>query len=234
MSTKPLNIPSRTSRNWRLIPVLACLLGLAPARTAWAQVIHVPYWFNIGPKVINEYRITTITNVLDEVITTETLIEQDTGRVAAVAVDPSNSSHWLVGSAHGGIWETADSGANWYPRGDGQASMATGAIAFAPSNPLLVYVGTGEQNFRGDAYAGAGLLVSHDGGTDWTMLNTNFAKTSFSHIWVDPSDTNNLVVSTVRGGAASGRNPRGWATCRARRRAGCLFRRTVEVILRKC
>jgi hypothetical protein len=86
-----------------------------------------------------------------------------------------------------------------------------GAIAFAPSSPSLVYAGTGEPNFRGDDYAGQGLLVSHNGGTNWAMLNSSFAETSFSHIKVNASDPSKLVVATVRGGggvadAAAGTN----------------------------
>src|SRR5439155_5101253 len=53
------------------------------------------------------------------------------GRVAALAVDPSNAAHWLLGAAQGGIWETTDSGAHWGPRTDKQASLAMGAITFA-------------------------------------------------------------------------------------------------------
>jgi hypothetical protein len=132
--------------------------------------------------------------------------------VAALAVDPLNpTTRWLIGAAQGGIWETSDGGASWTPRTDDQASLAMGVIAFAPSEPATVYAGTGEPNFRGDDYAGAGLLVSHNHGVNWQMLNTQFAETSFSGIQVNPTVSSNLVVATVRGGggitdAASGRN----------------------------
>src|SRR5262245_60255391 len=122
------------------------------------------YWYSIGPQPIN----TTSGN---------TIVETDSGRVPALAVDPSNSQHWLIGAAQGGLWETFDAGNSFAPRTDNQASLAIGAIAFAPGNPSLVYAGTGEANFRGDAYAGAGLLVSENGGASWQMRNTTFAKT---------------------------------------------------------
>lgn len=155
------------------------------------------YWYNIGPQPIN-----TLDN-------NHNIVEQDSGRVAALAVDPSNANHWLIGAAQGGIWETSDAGNSWNPRTDAQASMSMGAIAFAPANPSLVYAGTGEPNFRGDDYAGAGLLVSHDGGTLWQMLNASFAKTSFSHIRVNPLNSSNLVVATVRGGGGIGEQSSG-------------------------
>jgi len=93
------------------------------------------------------------------------------GRVAAIAVDPSNAAHVLVGSAGGGIWESHDNGASWAPRTDYQPTLTTGAIAFDPVQPATVYALTGE----GDFYAslGAGLLRSVDGGTTWGMLATS-------------------------------------------------------------
>ena len=173
--------PAIPSVRWQLTVVAICLL----AAVFCGRGLAISYWYNIGPAPI----IYTIDGNLNE----------DSGRVAALAVDPSNANHWLIGAAQGGIWETTDAGKNWNPRTDAQDSMSMGALAFAPGNPSLVYAGTGEGNFRGDAYAGAGLLVSQNGGTIWQMLNTNFARTSFSRIRVNPDDSWNLVVATARG-----------------------------------
>jgi hypothetical protein len=57
------------------------------------------------------------------------------GRVQAIAVDPTNADRWLIGAAGGGVWETLDAGTTWRPRTDEQASLAMGRIAIAPSNP---------------------------------------------------------------------------------------------------
>jgi photosystem II stability/assembly factor-like uncharacterized protein len=167
---------------------VVCLLALS--LTAPGATIY--YWYSIGPQPIN--RLDNSNNIQ----------EQDSGRVTALAVDPTNSSHWLMGAAQGGIWETTDDGTSFNPTTDDQASMAMGAIAFAPGKPSLVYAGTGEANFRGDAYAGAGLLVSTNGGANWQMLNTSFARTSFSRIRVNPMDSSNLMVATARGGGGIG------------------------------
>src|SRR5262249_8803347 len=75
-----------------------------------------------------------------------------TGRMTAVAVDPGDANHWLAGGATGGVWESRDGGLNWSPRTDDQPTLATGAIVFAPSNPKIAYVGTGEVGFSRDAY----------------------------------------------------------------------------------
>ncbi len=161
--------------------------------------LSVSLWYNIGPAPITQSAYGGPAGLCS-------------GRVAALAVDPLDpTNRWLIGAAQGGIWETSDGGASWTPRTDDQASLAMGVIAFAPSEPATVYAGTGEPNFRGDDYAGAGLLVSYNHGVNWQMLNTSFAETSFSSIQVNPTVSSNLVVATVRGGggvsdAASGRN----------------------------
>lgn len=173
--------------------VAACFLAtgfFAPAG------LTVYQWYSIGPQPIN-------TKLGFDQQTLGFDFEADSGRVPALAVDPSNSSHWLIGTAQGGVWETTNAGP-FFPRTDDQASLAVGAVAFAPGNPSIAYAGTGEANFRGDAYAGAGLMQSQDGGTHWQMINTNFAHTSFSHILVSPQNASNLVVSTTRGGAGVG------------------------------
>ncbi len=122
------------------------------------------------------------------------------GRVADVAVNPGNSNHWLIGAAQGGVWETRDAGATWTPKTDDQASLAMGAIAFAPSDTNIIYAGTGEGVSSTDAYAGLGLLKSTNAGSSWQLLATSyFAKASFSDIKVNPTNSNILLAATVRG-----------------------------------
>ena len=92
------------------------------------------------------------------------------GRVTALAVDPTNSSVVYLGSAEGGVWKTSNGGANWSAVTDFQPSLAIGSIAVAPSNPSVIYAGTGEDNFNGDSYYGEGILKSINGGASWTQL----------------------------------------------------------------
>lgn len=120
------------------------------------------------------------------------------GRVSAVAVDPSNGRHILVGAASGGIWETFDAGARWFPRTDFMPSLATGAIAFDPSEPRIVYAGTGE----GDFYRalGAGVLRSTNGGRTWSMrATTPFVGVGFHDLSVDPDDGDRVLAATRNG-----------------------------------
>jgi hypothetical protein len=97
------------------------------------------------------------------------------GRVTALAVDPTNPQVVYLGAAQGGVWKTTDGGSTWTPLTDAQASLAVGSIALDPSNPSILYVGTGEENFSGDSYYGAGILKSTDGGATWIHLPGSFA-----------------------------------------------------------
>jgi photosystem II stability/assembly factor-like uncharacterized protein len=124
-----------------------------------------------------------------------------TGRVSAVAADPGDPNHWLVGGAEGGVWDTHDAGATWRPRADEQPSLAIGAIAFSPTSPNVVYAGTGEAN-NAWTYAGAGMLRSTDSGATWSVVNTgSFARASVKAILVHPADPNIVVAGTARGRA---------------------------------
>jgi hypothetical protein len=130
--------------------------------------------------------------------------------VAAVAVDPRNRSHVLVGSAAGGVWESFNSGGAWAPRTDTQPSLAIGAVAFTPSNSSVVYAGTGEGNFY--SRLGTGLLRSTDGGTTWTKrATTPFVGTGFYDLVVDPANANHLLAATTAMVAESTDGGANWA-----------------------
>ncbi|HEU4398531.1 MAG TPA: hypothetical protein VFU54_11945 [Actinomycetota bacterium] len=89
------------------------------------------------------------------------------GRVTAVAVDPSDGAHLLLGTGGGGVWETRDGGGSWRPRTDGLPVPAIGAVAFDPGDPAVAYAGSGEGSFS--AELGVGLLRSEDGGASWHL-----------------------------------------------------------------
>jgi hypothetical protein len=90
------------------------------------------------------------------------------GRVTAVAVDPSDGAHLLLGTGGGGVWESRDGGRGWQPRTDELPAPAIGAVAFDPGDPSVAYAGSGEGGYS--AELGVGLLRSTDGGTSWRLL----------------------------------------------------------------
>ena len=120
------------------------------------------------------------------------------GRIATVAIDPSNSNHILAGSAGGGVWESFNRGTNWVPRTDYMPTLATGALAFNPTSPNIVYCGTGEGNFY--AGLGAGILRSTNGGNTWALLTAApFIGQGFHAIIVDRANGNHLLAATTSG-----------------------------------
>jgi hypothetical protein len=119
------------------------------------------------------------------------------GRVAGIAVDPTNANNIYVAAAGGGIWQTTSGGSNWVPLTDTQPTLAMGAIAIAPTNHLRIYAGTGEANNSADSNHGQGILVSSDGGATWTLQTAGgaFAGTAVSQIAVDPTNADIAYVS---------------------------------------
>src|SRR5208282_195308 len=96
------------------------------------------------------------------------------GRITSIAVDPTNSNIVYLGGAQGGVWKSTDGGTNWATTFDTEKTLAIGAIAIDPSSCVpgpctTLYIGTGEQNFSGDSYYGAGIYKSTDGGATWSQ-----------------------------------------------------------------
>src|SRR5438477_265403 len=86
------------------------------------------------------------------------------GRVVAVAGVPGDSTTFYFGAVNGGIWKTTDAGVVWNPISDNQPVASIGALAIAPSDPKIIYSGTGETDIRSDLSSGTGMYRSVDGG----------------------------------------------------------------------
>ncbi len=148
-----------------------------------------PQWRSLGPATVSNGQTADLERM------------NVSGRVAAIAVDPSDSSHVLCGSANGGIWESHDRGASWVPHTDDFDNLSVGAIAFDPGNSSLVYCGTGEGNFWAITGIGSiGILRSTDGGASWQILCTDpFIGQGFFDLAVDPADSKHLIAATTEG-----------------------------------
>ncbi|HET7176349.1 MAG TPA: hypothetical protein VFK21_10115 [Gammaproteobacteria bacterium] len=118
------------------------------------------------------------------------------GRVSAVAGIPGDPSTYYVGGASGGVWKTTDGGLSFKPIFEHEATASIGSIALAPSNPNLVWVGTGEANIRNDVMDGAGVYFSPDAGKTWQQMGLKDVG-QISRVIVDPTDSNIVFVAAL-------------------------------------
>jgi len=115
-------------------------------------------------------------------------------RVVAVAGVPGDSNIVYAGAATGGVFKTIDGGVHWTPIFDDQEALSIGAIAIAPSDPNIVWVGTGEAFIRGNISIGNGMYKSTDAGKTWT--HTGLEQTGrISRIVINPLDPNTVFVA---------------------------------------
>ncbi|MCE7979678.1 MAG: glycosyl hydrolase [Caldilinea sp. CFX5] len=119
------------------------------------------------------------------------------GRVVTVAGHPTDRMTFYFGAVGGGVWKSTDGGAYWENITDGQfTTAAVGAIAVAPSDPNVIYAGTGEATIRGDVSYGDGVYKSTDGGKSWT--NVGLADTyHIAQIRIHPQNPDLLYVAAL-------------------------------------
>lgn len=116
------------------------------------------------------------------------------GRVADIAVDPTDKRIWYVGAAAGGVWKTANAGISFTPVFDSEGSFSIGTVAIDPTNPSVVWIGTGENNAQRVVAFGDGVYKSVDGGKSWT--NTGLKDSEhIGRIVIDPRNSDVVYVA---------------------------------------
>jgi photosystem II stability/assembly factor-like uncharacterized protein len=118
------------------------------------------------------------------------------GRTRAVAGVPSLPNVFYIGAVDGGVWKTDDAGRTWQPIFDDQPTQSIGAIAVAPSDPSIIYVGSGEGLHRPDLSVGNGVYRSADGGRTWRHLGLADGQ-QIPDLAVDPKDPNRVFVAVL-------------------------------------
>jgi photosystem II stability/assembly factor-like uncharacterized protein len=121
------------------------------------------------------------------------------GRIAAVTgvIGQGQPGSFYVGTPMGGAWKTTNAGVTWVPIADQVTSIdSIGAIVVAPSNPDIIYIGSGDPIAGGD---GDGMYKSTDGGNTWTHIGLETAH-RISKMVIDPKDPNTVVVAAVGNG----------------------------------
>ncbi|HEV3092221.1 MAG TPA: hypothetical protein VGX91_12350, partial [Candidatus Cybelea sp.] len=126
------------------------------------------------------------------------------GRTVALDGVAAQPNTFYIGAVNGGIWKTQDAGRTWTPIFDGQPTGSIGALAVAPSDPRVVYAGSGEGLQRPDLTVGDGIYKSTDGGATWAHLGLRDGQ-QIASMAVDPKNADRLFVAVL--GHPYGPNP---------------------------
>lgn len=116
------------------------------------------------------------------------------GRIADVAIDPARPSTWYVAVGSGGVWKTTNAGTTWTPLFDDQPSYSIGCVTLDPTNPNVVWVGTGENVGGRHVGFGDGVYRSRDGGASWENLGLRDSQ-HVSKIVVHPEKPDTVWVA---------------------------------------
>lgn len=143
--------------------------GRGEASTRLAAGISSTQWTEIGPDNIG-------------------------GRIRAIVIDPRNANRIYIGAATGGVWLSENAGQTFRPLTETLPSLAIGALAMSPTNPDVLYAGTGE-NFAG--IAGMGMFRSVNGGQTWTFLASTSTDTNVNAQAAEWGAVNRIAISPI-------------------------------------
>ncbi|MFK7933931.1 MAG: T9SS type A sorting domain-containing protein [Saprospiraceae bacterium] len=118
------------------------------------------------------------------------------GRVNTIAINPMDNNHMLIGYSVGGVFETTDGGQSWSPIFDDQPFTSIGDIAFDPTDPNTIWVGTGDPNISGYPFIGDGVYKSTDGGATWQNMGLTETRI-VSSIQIHPFNSNIVYAATM-------------------------------------
>jgi photosystem II stability/assembly factor-like uncharacterized protein len=123
------------------------------------------------------------------------------GRIRSLVIHPTNTQVMWIGSVSGGIWKTTDGGASWHPLNDFMANLAVSTLIIDPTDPNVLYAGTGEGFYNSDAIQGAGIFKTTDGGTTWSQLASTATPdfTYVNRLAISPADNKTLLAATRTG-----------------------------------
>lgn len=165
-------------RVWVVLLVALSLLGIPTGATAqgrqqpdYESILQDLQWRELGPAIM-------------------------AGRIDAFAVVESNPGIVFAGTASGGVWKTTNNGITWKPVFDNEAVSTIGHVAVAPSDPSIVWVGTGEPANRQSSSWGNGVYKSTDGGKSWTNMGLQDTH-HIGRVVIHPTDPNIVYVAAL-------------------------------------
>lgn len=118
----------------------------------------------------------------------------NSGRVSDIVVQPDRTQVIWVATASGGIWKTVNNGTTWTPVFDSEGSYSIGCLAMDPTNPNVVWAGTGENNSQRSVAFGDGVYLTRDGGASWTNMGLSESE-HIGDIAIDPRDPDVVWVA---------------------------------------
>ncbi|MGI8819795.1 MAG: dockerin type I domain-containing protein [Chthoniobacterales bacterium] len=194
------NLPSSKRLNRALAPQSLPAFGAAHGGNA--TTVNNPAWRAIGPTALNGQ--------------TSNRVDPVSGRATTMAIHPTNPSIVYAGTAQGGLWRSLNGGASWTQLMDNAMSstagtpLAIGSVVISPASPSTVFVGTGEGNLSGDSFFGSGFYIITNADSFNPIVNGPynarssdgadiFTGRSIVAIAVDPTNSNNVFVSTSSG-----------------------------------
>jgi len=116
------------------------------------------------------------------------------GRITDIAVHPEDKATWILTVASGGVWHTENAGTTWSPVMDGAGSYSMGCVTIDPNNPLIVWVGSGENNSQRSVGYGDGIYKSVNGGKSFKNMGLKDSE-HIAKIHVDPRDSDTVLVA---------------------------------------
>jgi photosystem II stability/assembly factor-like uncharacterized protein len=116
------------------------------------------------------------------------------GRISDFAFHPEHNQKYFAATASGNLWKTDNNGITWEPVFDDEASYAIGVVTLDPNDPLVVWVGTGENNAQRSVAFGDGVYKSVDNGQSWSNMGLKDSG-HISQIWVDPENSDTVLVA---------------------------------------
>ena len=170
------------AEKWPIVRILAGgILLVASSLVGWAQQGEPKSGAGFDPKLFSEMRWRCIGPFR-------------AGRTVAITGVPHQPNVFYMAAVNGGVWKTTDFGNTWFPIFDDQDTGSVGAVAVAPSDPNILYVGSGEGLQRPDLSIGDGVYKSSNAGRTWTHLGLRDAQ-QITAILVDPKDANRVFVA---------------------------------------
>ena len=198
--TSCLAVPSHAGTR-PLAPVAALVLALATASAAFPSALD-------GQRPRSGSSPTTGPGIASATAPDETLLAGlelrplgpafMSGRIADIAVDPTDRSTWYVASASSNVWKTENRGTTWTPVFDDYPSYSTGAVAVDPNDSKVIWLGTGENTSQRSVGWGDGVYKSLNGGRTWANMGLRTSE-HVGKIAIDPRDSDVVYVAAMGG-----------------------------------